>query len=270
MYYGGSEPVACDPATIVIVGDSFTITLATGEKITTTDGKTWKSEASAPGEGGIVNEGTTGGESIVMTPEKWQDFLNINAIGWFDGVEYNMSESINKQSRIVPLEEVSSLPVGTPLVVFGADGVVTCGVDPAEAATLGEGGIVWEDITQQGLGDMPSNTCRTIYMAATEQYKAGERGVKISFGSTEAPGRFPIPRRFGFRSEGMILEQDPATGIWYSPILDFTGVKWAWLHKDGKYYLPTSSDPTSWINEMVEGGVDSIDIFLTQPPIPVN
>lgn len=168
------------------------------------------------------------------------------------------------------LEELASLPVGTPLVVFGANGVVTCGVDPAEAQKLGQNGLIVEDTTQQSLGDLPSNVCRTAYMAAVEQYKLGNKGIIISFGTTEAPGRFPIPRMFGFRSEGMILEQDPTTEIWYSPILDFTGLKWAWLHKDGKYYLPTSSDSTTWINEMVEGGFDSIGLFLTPPPILVN
>lgn len=37
---------------------------------------------------------------IVMTPEKWNEFLDIYATGWFDGVEYNMSESLKNKAEL--------------------------------------------------------------------------------------------------------------------------------------------------------------------------
>lgn len=225
----------------------------------------WNGVEYTPGAQGVENNSTiestvTPTAEVAMTPEKWQDFLNIEAVVWSDdGIKYNMGKEIANLSEVVSVEEVVKLPLGTPIVVFGADGMVTCGADPAEAAKLGQGGVIRVDTTTKELGMMPVNVCRLAYKAAVAQYKLGNKGVRLSFGEI---GFTPMRANPLSLSVNDIVLEKAADGSIVSPIL--MKPKYYWLRKGDKMMESQGGD--NWIQELIAGGYDEIEIFLTKPP----
>jgi len=206
---------------------------------------------------------------IVMTSEMWNKVLDVSVVAKHDGKTYNLATEIEDMSYVVSADEVSALPLGTPIVVFRSDGLIVCGVDPKVASDWGrEGGIIRVDTTVKDLGRIPSNVCRVALYTAIENYKTnGVGSIKVAFGSIDYNVSLSNP--YGVTSDQMFLQQD-ASGKWFSPIIEMSNVRYVWLYKDGKHYLPESNDPNEWIGEMVSGGYDSIEFFITPPPMLVN